>query len=138
MDIKKQIIREYLTQGGGFRKLALKYGISRTTICKWVLIPPPSSLLSPTNSRSCIFVYKRILKLYLRDSGLLITNKNYQIYYAIQTLAVILVRRFMQHLFFVVFIFLASCSSKNNSNKIISSNNSATDTSIQTTLITLI
>ncbi|HRH50226.1 MAG TPA: transposase [Panacibacter sp.] len=38
MDLKEQIIAEYLTQGGGFRKLASKYGISRTTICKWVLI----------------------------------------------------------------------------------------------------
>ena len=33
MDLKEQIITEYLTQGGGFRKLASKYGISRTTIC---------------------------------------------------------------------------------------------------------
>ncbi|CAN5170159.1 hypothetical protein BH11BAC6_BH11BAC6_09580 [soil metagenome] len=38
MDIKAQIIQEYLTQGGGFRKLAKKYGISRTAICKWVMI----------------------------------------------------------------------------------------------------
>jgi transposase-like protein len=38
MDLKTQIIREYLTQGTGFRKLASKYGISRTTICKWVAI----------------------------------------------------------------------------------------------------
>lgn len=38
MDLKEQIIHEYLTQGCGFRKLAAKYGISRTTICKWVLI----------------------------------------------------------------------------------------------------
>jgi transposase-like protein len=38
MDLKEQIIQEYLTQGGGFRKLAGKYGISRTTICKWVMI----------------------------------------------------------------------------------------------------
>ena len=38
MDIKEQIIQEYLTQGGGFRKLAEKYGVSRTTICKWVMI----------------------------------------------------------------------------------------------------
>lgn len=38
MDLKEQIIQEYLTQGGGFRKLAEKYGISRTTICKWVMI----------------------------------------------------------------------------------------------------
>lgn len=38
MDSKEQIIQEYLRQGGGFRKLAEKYGISRTTICKWVMI----------------------------------------------------------------------------------------------------
>jgi transposase-like protein len=38
MDLKAQIIQEYLTQGCGFRKLSAKYGISRSTICKWVLI----------------------------------------------------------------------------------------------------
>ena len=38
MDLKNQIIQEYLTQGCGFRKLAARYGISRTTICKWVMI----------------------------------------------------------------------------------------------------
>lgn len=38
MDLKTQVITEYLTQGIGFRKLAKKYGISRTTICKWVAV----------------------------------------------------------------------------------------------------
>ena len=38
MDLKEQIIREYLHTGCGFRKLAAKYGVSSTTICKWVLI----------------------------------------------------------------------------------------------------
>ncbi len=38
MDFKNQIIQEYLNQGGGYRKLADKYGISRTTICKWVQV----------------------------------------------------------------------------------------------------
>ena len=38
MDLKTQIIQEYLTQGGGFRQLADKYGMSRTTICKRVMI----------------------------------------------------------------------------------------------------
>jgi transposase-like protein len=38
MDLKDQIIEEYLLTGCGFRKLAAKYGVSRTTICKWVLI----------------------------------------------------------------------------------------------------
>jgi transposase-like protein len=38
MDIKTQVITEYLTQGTGYRTLAKKYGVSRTTINKWVLI----------------------------------------------------------------------------------------------------
>ena len=38
MEQKDQIIQEYLTRGCGYRKLQEKYGISRTTICKWVLI----------------------------------------------------------------------------------------------------
>jgi transposase-like protein len=38
MDQKEQIILEYLEQGCGYRKLQEKYGISRTTICKWVQI----------------------------------------------------------------------------------------------------
>lgn len=37
-DLKEQIILEYLQQGCGYRKLQDKYGISRTTICKWVQI----------------------------------------------------------------------------------------------------
>ncbi len=38
MDLKEQIIQEYLQQGCGYRKLQDKYGISRTTIFKWVQI----------------------------------------------------------------------------------------------------
>ena len=38
MDLKDQIIQEYLQQGCGYRNLQDKYGISRTTICKWVQI----------------------------------------------------------------------------------------------------
>ena len=38
MDLKDQIIQEYLTQGCGYRMLQAKYGISKTTICKWVKI----------------------------------------------------------------------------------------------------
>jgi transposase-like protein len=34
MDIKTQVIQEYLETGAGYRKLAAKYGISRTTINK--------------------------------------------------------------------------------------------------------
>ena len=51
MDLKNQIIQEYLTQGCGFRKLAAKYGISRTTICKWVLIHQGIHNLSPTQKQ---------------------------------------------------------------------------------------
>ena len=38
MDLKEQIVLEYLQQGCGYRKLQEKYGVSRTTICKWVQI----------------------------------------------------------------------------------------------------
>ena len=38
MDLKEQIILEYLQQGCGYRTLQAKYGVSRTTICKWVQI----------------------------------------------------------------------------------------------------
>ncbi len=48
MDLKTQIIQEYLTRGGGFRQLAQKYGISRTTICKWVMIHQGIHNLPPT------------------------------------------------------------------------------------------
>src|SRR5258708_7654349 len=51
MDLKSQIIEEYLTQGCGFRKLAVKYGISRTTICKWVLIHQGIHNLPPTEKQ---------------------------------------------------------------------------------------
>jgi transposase-like protein len=51
MDLKDQIIHEYLITGCGFRKLAAKYGISRTTICKWVLIHQGIHNLAPTQKQ---------------------------------------------------------------------------------------
>jgi|SRR3954469_1838570 transposase-like protein len=51
MDLKTQIIQEYLTQGTGFRKLAKKYDISRTTICNWVLIHQGIHNLPPTEKQ---------------------------------------------------------------------------------------
>ncbi len=57
MDLKTQIIQEYLTQGGGFRKLGQKYGISRTTICKWVLIHQGIHNLPPTEKQEKHSVY---------------------------------------------------------------------------------
>ena len=38
MDLKEQIIFGYLQQGCGYRTLQAKYGVSSTTICKWVQI----------------------------------------------------------------------------------------------------
>ncbi|MBP6430193.1 MAG: transposase [Ferruginibacter sp.] len=48
MDIKNQIIQEYLNTGCGYRKLQAKYGISRTTICKWVQVYQGVHNLTPT------------------------------------------------------------------------------------------
>lgn len=48
MDIKNQIIQEYLNTGCGYRKLQAKYGISRTTICKWVQVYQGVHNLPPT------------------------------------------------------------------------------------------
>ena len=51
MDLKNQIIQEYLTQGCGFRKLAARYGISRTTNCKWVQVYQGIHNLPPTQNQ---------------------------------------------------------------------------------------
>ncbi len=48
MDIKTQIIQEYLNTGCGYRKLQAKYGIGRTTICKWVQVYQEVHNLHPT------------------------------------------------------------------------------------------
>ena len=61
---KEQIISGYLTQGGGFRKLAAKYGISRTTICKWVAIYKginiPPSRINNHRFPSCVSVQESL------------------------------------------------------------------------------
>ena len=51
MDIKQQAITEYLTQGVGYRHLAKKYGVSRTTINKWVMIYQGIHNLAPTEKQ---------------------------------------------------------------------------------------
>ncbi len=48
MDIKQQAITEYLTEGTGYRQLAKKYGVSRSTINKWVQIHQGIHNLPPT------------------------------------------------------------------------------------------
>lgn len=49
MELKEQIIQEYLATGCGYRKLQKKYGISRTTICKWVQVYQGIHNLPPTD-----------------------------------------------------------------------------------------
>jgi transposase-like protein len=49
MELKDKIIQEYLTTGCGYRKLAARYGISRATICNWVLVYQGTHNLSPTD-----------------------------------------------------------------------------------------
>jgi len=51
MDIKQQAITEYLTQGTGYRKLSAKYGVSRSTINKWVQIHQGIHNLPPTEKQ---------------------------------------------------------------------------------------
>jgi transposase-like protein len=51
MDIKQQAITEYLTQGIGYRQLAAKYGVSRSTICKWVQIHQGIHNIPPTQKQ---------------------------------------------------------------------------------------
>ncbi len=38
MDIQKEAVKEYLVDGIPYRVLAKKYGVSRSTINKWVLV----------------------------------------------------------------------------------------------------
>ena len=51
MDIKQQAVTEYLTLGVGYRQLAKKYGVSRTTICKWVMIHQGIHNIPPTEKQ---------------------------------------------------------------------------------------
>lgn len=48
MEIRQQAIQEYLTKGTTFRDLAAKYGVSRTTINKWVQIHQGIHNIAPT------------------------------------------------------------------------------------------
>lgn len=38
MDIKEQVIKEYLVDGMTYQRLSEKYGLSRFTINKWVMV----------------------------------------------------------------------------------------------------
>jgi transposase-like protein len=49
MELKDQIIQEYLNTRCGYRKLQKKYGVSRTTICNWVQVYQGVHNLPKTN-----------------------------------------------------------------------------------------
>lgn len=51
MDIRQLAITEYLTEGTGYRKLAAKYGVSRSTINKWVQIHQGIHNIPPTEKQ---------------------------------------------------------------------------------------
>jgi transposase len=51
MNIRKQAVEEYLTQGTGYRKLAAKYGVSKSTICKWLQIHQGIYNIPPTEKQ---------------------------------------------------------------------------------------
>lgn len=51
MDLKEQIIKEYLEHSCGHRKLQAKYGIGRTHICNWVQIYQGIHGLGPTKKQ---------------------------------------------------------------------------------------
>ena len=55
MDIQSQVVKEYLETGAGYRTLAKKYGISRTTINKWVLIHQGIHNIAPTQKQQQYF-----------------------------------------------------------------------------------
>ena len=51
MDIKQQAIHEYLHEGVGYRTLAKKYWVSRSTLNKWVMIHQGIHNLPPTEKQ---------------------------------------------------------------------------------------
>jgi transposase-like protein len=51
MDLKTQVIQEYLSGKGSYRQLSAKYGMSRDVINKWVLIHQGIHNLPPTQKQ---------------------------------------------------------------------------------------
>jgi hypothetical protein len=56
MDIRQQVVTEYLTQGIDFRdpdsyREAKKYGVSRSSICKWAQIHQGIHNIAPTEKQ---------------------------------------------------------------------------------------
>jgi transposase-like protein len=69
MDQKEQIIQEYLNTGCGYRQLQAKYGISRTTICKWVNIYQGIHNLPPTDLQQKHYITPMDQKAKKQQSG---------------------------------------------------------------------
>lgn len=51
MDIKNQVIKEYLAGGTSYRRLSAKYGMSRDVINKWVMIHQGIHNLPPSEQQ---------------------------------------------------------------------------------------
>ncbi len=69
MDQKEQIIQEYLNTGCGYRQLEAKYGIGRTTICKWVNIYQGIHNLPPTDLQQKHYITPMDQKAKKQQSG---------------------------------------------------------------------
>jgi len=56
MDIKNQVIREYLGGGTSYRKLSAKYGMSRDVINKWVMVHQGIHNLPPCDQQQKYYI----------------------------------------------------------------------------------
>lgn len=56
MDIKNQVIQEYLAGGTSYRKLSAKYGMSRDVINKWVMIHQGIHNLQPSEQQQKYYI----------------------------------------------------------------------------------
>ena len=73
MELKDQIIEEYLNTGCGYRNLHTKYGISRTTICKWVQVYQKVHNLPPIDLQKKYYISPMAKKVKQQQDG---TNGN--------------------------------------------------------------
>lgn len=56
MDIKNQVIQEYLSGGTSYRKLSAKYGMSRDVINKWVMVHQGIHNLQPSEQQQKYYI----------------------------------------------------------------------------------
>lgn len=69
MDIKKEAVREYLVDGIPYRTLAEKYGVSRSTINKWVLVHQGIYNIPRSHKQSSYDLQQKTLGKKLKPSG---------------------------------------------------------------------